>query len=968
VADEREEELVQRQARALGLEAASQAFAQIAGDQDIGTFLRESQEVVSSQRFRSSLVKLAGALVLTVVTSGVAAELGAGLAGLVGAGEAGGALTAGALAARAGGAVLNLGLNVTVNSAVQYAMSEGHEAMGWALVENALMELCTRGLGRMLKGPMTQLRALEQQALREGGRLRQLAAIEREGMRRGATMGDALVQERNALRQARADRAGWFVVGLTVEMVLGMASQWAARSLLQTVRGPGATVSDDFASNVLQQGAAIMLGKRLFGLKGAWQARRAELEAQPWFTQLPAARTLVERRSAFFGEANALAHSLSPELTAGPKLLAHHEELVRLEHELVAQGQALDVPTPVDGPRPVIDGAAHASAPEVASAGGGQPGHPGTGAASAGLLRTAVLAKAKSSAMSAAGKAAEPEPRESVARPGPPGRSVRSQGGEESTVPASRAAPEEASQRVTGEMSTVDPHAIEMARVRNGPPGVIRSEVELSNADVAMAMNAQLRAFAADDVQDILMQFPEAQREQARYVLARSSQFGNMEAWNALRLAMEPHLARGGSLYMPGSGSLADNVAYVSSKRSFSEVPGVEAKLVTTRELRSGTFIVLDEVILHKLRTQPAFAKQVVDLDCRLLEPRGFNEGINLYNSPSPESVTGRTQDILRRAQALRVDGSMSFEQAVDATLGSGTRTSLEGVNSRLPYLVKEIDVMAHPDLSNHAVARQLNGDAGITEQEVATQIGKLTSEHQNYARELMAQQSEIYSPRRFAGELADQHQMLMGKVLERGISPDHVFFYIPDSGKSYGMLAMAHRQATGTAVDRYINGLSDLKERKLRADTAIVIFDDVAGSGMSLRDATALIATSYAGAVFVSPMVSTEMAKSVFDSPAGGISAIHSNVAFEPRSMSRALNESFFFQSLSPRDQRELHRVIGRKGFGGNALSMAFPYMAPDNNNALFGDLIAKFFMVNHNRSAAKSAEHEIASPRKGG
>lgn len=336
--DDRAAELQKRQARAAGLSTARQAFSTIAKDQDIGTFLRESQRVVSSQQFRSGIVKLAGALVITVVTSGMAAQLGAGLAGLVGAGEAGGSLTAGALAARAGGAAINLAVNVTVNSALQYAMSEGHDAMGWALVENALMELATRGLGQVLKGPMTQLRAMEQQVLRDGQRLGQLAKLERDAGRRGASLTDELAEKRDVLRQARADRAGWFVADLTVEMVTGMASQWAARSLLHSMRGPGAEVSDDFASNVLQQGAAIMLGKRLFGLKDAWQARRAELEAQPWFTQLPEARTLIDGRTAFFGRAHSLSESLSPEPLSGMKLLAHHEELVRLELAMVARG------------------------------------------------------------------------------------------------------------------------------------------------------------------------------------------------------------------------------------------------------------------------------------------------------------------------------------------------------------------------------------------------------------------------------------------------------------------------------------------------------------------------------------------------------------------------------------------------------------------------------------------------------
>jgi hypothetical protein len=344
-ADEQEAKQHERRARAAGLNAARAAFRTIAKDQDISAFLRDAQRVVGSQQFRSGLARLAGALVLTVVTSGVAAELGAGVAGLVGGGEAVGAVGAGALAARAVAVTANVAVNVTVNSALQVVLSEGRDAMGWALIENALMELGSRGLTRTLRGPLTQLRALEQQALRDGQRLRELTTMERAAARRGQELEEALTQERHALAQARADRAGWFVIDLSLEMVLGMASQWAARALLRSVRGyaaggPGAAeVSDDVASEVLQQGAAILLGKRLASRNAAWQARRAELEAQAWFATLPEARALREQRRAFFDDAGRLAQRTSPEPSSGLALLARHEELIRLEQALIARGQ-----------------------------------------------------------------------------------------------------------------------------------------------------------------------------------------------------------------------------------------------------------------------------------------------------------------------------------------------------------------------------------------------------------------------------------------------------------------------------------------------------------------------------------------------------------------------------------------------------------------------------------------------------
>lgn len=906
VADERAESEARTQARAQGLQAAISGFARIAGDRDIGAFLREAQSVVASQQFRSGIVKLTGALLLTVATSGLAAELGAGVAGLIGAGEAGGAATAGVLVARAGGAMVNLAVNSSVNSAVQYAMSEGHESMGWALVENALMELATRGMGKMFQGPMLRLRTLERQAMRDGQRLGELVAMEKRAAREGAAIDEGLVRERQVLQQASMDRAGWFVAGLSVDVVLGMASQWAARSLLQTVRGPGAAINDDFATNVLQQGAAIMLGKRLFALKGAWEARRAELENYPRWAQLPLARSLIERRQAFFEEAKALTHSISPEPDAGAKLLAKHEELLRLEQEVVGKDSA---PLAQD-----------AVAKNVSS----PPRHV-----------TSVSEDAK-------------VPREPV------GREAKKPQEESKGI----------SQRSTSQISAVDPHQAELARIRSGTPGKIRSESELNDADVATSMNAQLCSISVADVREILARFPETQREQARYVLSRSSQYASMDAWNGLRLALETELWRGNALYLPGSGSLADNIAYVSSKHSFDKIEGLERPLVTTKELRPRTFIIMDEVVLHKIQTEPEFAKAITKYSIRMLEPRGFRNGINLYNSPNAEAVATRTAEILHRAFALNADGRITFEKAVDVALSNGTIDTLRAANPALEYNLKEVDIEQYPELSEQAISRQLNGGAGISEGELTEQLSRLSVEQREYARELLAHQSEIFSSRRLARELAEQHKLLVELASRRGISPDKVFFFIPEEGKSYGMLAMAHRQATSTTADRYINGSAELKARKLGKDTALIVLDDVAGSGMSLRDSVEVMLLSYSGEVLVSPMVSTEMARSSIGDGFPG----STNVTFAPRAMSRALEESFFYKNLDPAQQENVSSVAGAKGFARNALSMAFPYMAPDNNNSFFGDLIAKFYILNRNRSAAKSAPYAVGAEKEQG
>ena len=46
-----------------------------------------------------------------------------------------------------------------------------------------------------------------------------------------------------------------------------------------------------------------------------------------------------------------------------------------------------------------------------------------------------------------------------------------------------------------------------------------------------------------------------------------------------------------------------------------------------------------------------------------------------------------------------------------------------------------------------------------------------------------------------------------------------------------------------------------------------------------------------------------------------------------------------------------------GGADLNGNGLCMAFPYMAPDNNNAFFADQVAPSFIANENDNASKNS-----------
>ncbi|MDQ3370470.1 MAG: DUF4157 domain-containing protein, partial [Myxococcota bacterium] len=294
------------QGRAAGLAAARAAFAKIAGDQSIGAFLNAAVKQIRRRQLIKTIVSLAEALLITLATGMAAAAIGRMVASAI-------ATQASGLAARSLAFAVDVSINASMNSVVQLAQADGRGSPGWAMLENTLAELFTRGM----MAPLRRMQTAAQREARELARLPHLSAAERRAVR-------------------GVDFAG---TTLMVEMVGGMASQWAAQRLVHTFQQSGRQVSDPFAYSVLQQGAAIAVGKFFRGRFAAWQKHRDAL-ARTRLADLPAARELVAGREQFYRDARQLAESLSPDPAAGEKLLHDDAALIGQARALFTAGAA----------------------------------------------------------------------------------------------------------------------------------------------------------------------------------------------------------------------------------------------------------------------------------------------------------------------------------------------------------------------------------------------------------------------------------------------------------------------------------------------------------------------------------------------------------------------------------------------------------------------------------------------------
>jgi hypothetical protein len=182
-------------------------------------------------------------------------------------------------------------------------------------------------------------------------------------------------------RQAITSVKAFVGTELLADVVGGVAAQWAASRIVALVRkhadkdGTAAqsAVDDALAEALLEQGAAVGLGKALHAKMTEWEHHRAALQRDPRIGNLPETLALIRAREEFFAQAQALADSPSPDPKSGGALQARHLELVEREQKLLREsgphetgrssGESPDgrVVAPAPTGTPAI---AHAGAPE----------------------------------------------------------------------------------------------------------------------------------------------------------------------------------------------------------------------------------------------------------------------------------------------------------------------------------------------------------------------------------------------------------------------------------------------------------------------------------------------------------------------------------------------------------------------------------------------------------------------------
>ncbi len=480
--------------------------------------------------------------------------------------------------------------------------------------------------------------------------------------------------------------------------------------------------------------------------------------------------------------------------------------------------------------------------------------------------------------------------------------------------------------------------------LRAGIPGHLRSEGVLTNKDVAHILNAQRRQISAAQVDRIIGMFPADQQPLARQVLARGSGFAALEGFNALYSEV---VGSGRTLFTPGRGSVADNLAYMASSKK--QLFGNSEPLRTGPNVQRNMVVVLDDVVLQRIATDPDFVRNLVRKQATLIHPRGLTN-LNPFQVSPPSAARQQLDAVMRGADGV----TGSPERAAVDLLDAHVRATLEAADPRLLPRLRVADPTTGTPATSAGIAERLNGLAGIAAEDVAAAINQLPPRYQPLARELLIQQSEFVTNGELGEMMIENHRQLTALADGRPM-----YFYVPKPEKSYGMMAMTHRTLTNTPAERYIDGPDGLAAADLPDNAVVVILDDVAASGGSLVKAIA--AMNYDGDVILAPLLAADKAIERFEKRDG----IGDNVRFAPLKRAGSLKSSAFYQGLSHTDRFLLEKMMDFGWDGDSGLSVTFNYMAPNNNNNFFGQLIAPHFIVNKVARASK-VETPWVAPRK--
>ena len=484
--------------------------------------------------------------------------------------------------------------------------------------------------------------------------------------------------------------------------------------------------------------------------------------------------------------------------------------------------------------------------------------------------------------------------------------------------------------KVVQSLNQIDP-SIEIKNIRHNQNGVIRPRSRLKPIDICKVAQHDMQITTPEEIQNIIAKFDEKDQNLASLALQKITQFGNYNSLNEIIRSLKSLKAT--NLIEVNRGTLNDQLIYLDKKQFQQDL--------FIRPLNNDT-LVLDADTLEYLKTDKDFCKEMSVRAQKIIYPEGWINGINPFN-PSADLLAAAKSIVDSTKNILSQNSGISMNEALTIAINEPVNKALKELG-----LDKQLTIIKNPKCSDieptgENIAKQLSPNI-ITESDIDKALSKIPRECRQAALELLAGNMRVFSPQSLSARLKQMHHRIFSDGNIQG-----AYFLIPAQSKSYGLITNQYRLTNNIPVSQIVYDIDKIPQDAKK----IIVLDDIAGSGDSLVGVYSCLRSNYRKDVVIAPVVSTKTAQKLFNRISDGI------CKYVPGEIVESFDETNYYKSLTKGEQVLFGQFMGCTGYGGEGLCVAFPHMAPDNNNSFFASFIAKKFT--HNGNGVKNSNWEV-------
>jgi hypothetical protein len=487
-----------------------------------------------------------------------------------------------------------------------------------------------------------------------------------------------------------------------------------------------------------------------------------------------------------------------------------------------------------------------------------------------------------------------------------------------------------------------------------------QSTLRVSAEQVVKKLEAQQRIITVEALEAALLKnFPiPTDRELAVKILTQMTRFANMKGLNALQSALvRYHNKTSRVIYYQGEPTLGSTLDYLSMKHKASGIMHPFANPVTTEvgdlnRVESGA-ILLDEPTKARLQGDPQLCEHIRQNGIKLLYPEGWDEGVTPFHQPSLDAMMEKLAPMVATVKQRQAHSSINEDEVIQQVISAPTRALMQSLNLEDSLVLIEPLFPLVPSFKKNntspvqKVADQLAPNRlSLEELEKALTVfpGRANPEQKQLILKILNEQAEVYSPMRLKGLIQEKHQDILAQAKQLDIQPQAIFYYIDEKKKSYGLINYQYAQVNSVRPQQFIERLDALPDTPDK--NLVVVLDDLASSGDSLLDVYHKMREQLGGKVhlYFAPLVSTNKAVEVFHD----LQKKDARCTYCPGQVVTVFQDQDSYRQASPEFKATLKQAVIHLGHRENGLSLAFPYMAPDNNNGFFARHIAPLFTLN--------------------